>query len=124
MRRTPWIAFGALAAAMGIRGLGWLAPYLPPLPACPLKTLTGIPCATCGLTRCLFALGQGHLREAFHWHPAAVLLLGLLPFLAAWDLRRAQLGRPYPPLPSGLGWRLLAAGLLLGIWVLQAARGI
>lgn len=124
MRRVPWIALSGLAAAVGIRLLGWLAPWLPGLPACPLKALTGIPCATCGLTRCIVALGQGHWRAAFHWHPAAVVLLAFWPLAALWDLHRAWRELPYPALPRALGWRLLAAGLLLGVWVLQVARGI
>ena len=124
MRRVPWIALAAPVSALGIRLLGLVAPWLPPLPGCPLKALTGMPCATCGLTRCVLALGQGRWREAFHWHPAAVGVLALLPLLGAWDLVRAVRDRPYPPLPRGLGWRLLAAALLLGTWVLQVARGI
>lgn len=124
MRRVPWIALTAVALALGLRLLGWLAPWLPPLPGCPLKALTGLPCATCGLTRCFLALGQGRWAEAFHWHPAAVAGLALLPPAALWDLVRAWRDRPYPDLPQGLGWRLLAAGLLLGVWILQAARGI
>lgn len=124
MSRTPWIALAALASALGIRLLGLLAPWLPPLPACPLKAITGIPCATCGLTRCVLALGQGRWGEAFHWHPAAATGLVLLPLAAAWDLTRALRGRPYPPLPQGRGWRLLAAALLLAVWALQVARGI
>lgn len=124
MRRVPWIALAALASALGIRLLGLLAPWLPPLPACPLKALTGIPCATCGLTRCVLALGQGRWQEAFHWHPAAVVVLALLPLAGAWDLVRALRDRPYPPLPQGRGWRLLAVALLLGVWALQVARGI
>jgi hypothetical protein len=120
----PWIALGAVIAALGIRLLGLLAPWLPPLPACPLKALTGIPCATCGLTRCVLALGRGQWEEAFHWHPVAVVALAFLPLMGAWDLACAFRDRPYPPLPQGRGWRLLAAALLLGIWVLQVARGI
>ena len=124
MRRVRWLALGAVASALGIRLLGLLAPWLPAVPACPLKAFTGLPCATCGLTRCVLALGQGQWREAFHWHPVAVAALVLLLPAGGWDLARAWRGRPYPPLPGGLGWRLLAAGLLLGTWALQVARGI
>lgn len=124
MRRPPWFALAALVAAAGIRVLGLLAPWLPALPDCPFKTVTGLPCATCGLTRCVLALGEGKWREAFYWHPAAVVALGFMPLVGLWDLRRAWAGRPYPPLPDSLALRLLAGGLLLGAWALQVARGI
>jgi len=124
MRRVPWFALVALGLAVGIRILGLVAPWLPALPACPFKTLTGLPCATCGLTRCILALGEAKWGEAFHWHPGAVVALALLPLLGLWDLRRAWRGRPYPPLPDSLALRLLAGGLLLGVWALQVARGI
>jgi hypothetical protein len=93
-------------------------------PPCPFKALTGLACATCGLTRCVRALAAGNLREAFHWHPVAVLLLGAWGMAALWDLDRARRGAPYPELPDS-GWaRAGAAALLLGTWVLQAARHI
>ena len=124
MRRMPWFALVAVVAVLGIRVLALVAPWLPALPPCPFKSLTGLPCATCGLTRCILALGQGQWGEAFHWHPAAVVTLECLPILGLWDLRRALAGRPYPPLPDSLALRLLAGGLLVGVWALQVARGI
>jgi hypothetical protein len=124
MRRIPWVALGALLAAVG----AWVGAFLQPvwnlLPGCAFKRLTGFACATCGLTRCVMALGRGEWREAFHWHAAAACLAALLPGLALWDLRRAWRGDPYPPLPDSQAVRVSAWVILLGVWALQVARGI
>jgi hypothetical protein len=123
-RRVPWLAsawgLGLMAEILLIRwaGLGW------PLPACPLKALTGYPCATCGATRCMLALGQGQLAAAWHWHPVLFVLTLTSPLVVAWDLRRAWWGRSYPPLPEAPGWRWGAAALLAGTWLLQILRGV
>ena len=125
MRRVPWIALGPLGAlAFGWLGAGLVRHGLLSLPACPLKALTGLPCATCGLSRCVLALAQGEFRAAFHWHPVAVVLLGLSPLAASWDLWRAWRGQAYPALPDSLVARLAVAGLLLGTWILQVVRHI
>lgn len=118
------MALGALMTVAGIGLAALLRPVSYLVPGCAFKKLTGFACATCGLTRCVLALGQREWREAFHWHPAAVGLVLLLPFLALWDLRRAWRGDPYPPLPQSGAARLSAWALLLAIWVLQVARGI
>ncbi len=124
MRRVPWLALGTLVAWLGV-GLGrTLSPVLVALPGCTFKRLTGIACATCGLTRCVLALGAGHWREAFHWHPAAAGLAVALPVLSLWDLRRAWRAEPYPLLPDTRRARWSVWSLLLGIWALQVARGI
>ena len=118
------MALGALLAGF----VAWVAALLQPvaglLPGCVFKRLTGFACATCGLTRCLMALGRGDWREAFHWHPVAVAIAALLPALALWDVRRALRGDPYPSLPDSRGARVSIWMLLLGIWALQAARRI
>jgi hypothetical protein len=124
-RRVPWLALGFPAAAGFLLGAAWLQRTFPlRLPACPMKTYLGIPCATCGLTRCGLALARGDWGGAFHWHPVAVILLLLSPLAMAWDSRRAWRGEAYPPLPDSLPLRLGVAGLLAGTWLLQILRGI
>lgn len=125
MRRVPWLFLGmtGLAAALLI-GAWAVRTFGLSLPACPLKAHLGIPCATCGITRCVLALSTGHWSEAFHWHPVGVALTVLAPIAMAWDLRRAWLGHPYPGLPDSVALRLGVAGLFLGTWILQIVRGI
>lgn len=121
----PWLTLGggvALALGAGLGALlarGWIA-----LPPCPLKALTEVPCAACGLTRWALALRVGDWAGAFHWHPVATLLAGLFPLAVAWDLRRAWRGEAWPALPDSAWARGAAWALLLGTWVLQAVRGI
>ena len=125
MNRIPWLALGILGTALAAMvGARLLAPWPGLLPACPLKSHVGIPCPTCGLTRCVMAAAGGHWAEAFHWHPVAVMLGLISPLAIGWDLRRAWTGAGYPPLPDSLPLRLGVAGLLLGTWVLQIVRGI
>ncbi len=51
---------------------------MPRIPLCLFHWITGLPCPLCGLTRGVFALAQGHWREALRFHaltPLAVLML-------------------------------------------------
>ena len=43
------------------------------LPACSLKRMTGVPCAFCGGTRALQALGHLSLTEAFWFNPLVTI---------------------------------------------------
>lgn len=124
-RRVPWVTVGSLVALV-LGGLGYrlLAEGLLALPPCPFKVFTGLPCATCGLTRWAQALGRSDWAGAFHWHPVATLLVVLLPVALGWDLRRAWRGQPWPGLPDSDWARGAAWALILGTWLLQAVRGI
>lgn len=74
-------------AEPGVLGLLW---------SCPVKSATGLPCFTCGITRVYMMLARGELVDA--------LLLAPLPFLiatgslvvGAWHLYARLLGRPLP----------------------------
>ncbi len=41
------------------------------LVTCPLRSLTGVPCGSCGMTRAFLALCQGKLMDAVHLHLAS-----------------------------------------------------
>ena len=49
-------------------------------PECPFAGFTGHPCLSCGTTRAMHALLQGHLFEAFTWNPLALLVFILIVF--------------------------------------------
>jgi Protein of unknown function (DUF2752) len=60
----------------------WLAVGLP-WPVCVFHQLTGLPCLTCGMTRCGIEFFHGHLLAALKWNP---LIFALLWGLIAFDL--------------------------------------
>ena len=63
------VSIGSLAAASI-----WLSFGLP-WPTCVFHDLTGLPCLTCGATRCAIALLHGNFTTAWLWNPLAFLAL-------------------------------------------------
>lgn len=111
-RRSGWLSLGVLAALV-LRARG--VPLL--LPGCPLRTLTGIPCPTCFLTRSALATLHGDLGEALELHlfgPPLVLGLGWV----GW--RQAVMGRELPRLGSSHRLLLIVLGAGLGLyWIVR-----
>jgi hypothetical protein len=74
-----WLAISlgslALAAAWLTVGLPW--------PRCAFHELTGLPCITCGMTRCGIQFFHGHFVAALKWNP---LVFMALCSLTAFDL--------------------------------------
>jgi len=62
------------AGLVGAAGVWPLLPVHPPL-ACPLRTLTGIPCPLCGMTRACVAAVHGHLGASLAFNPAGVMVI-------------------------------------------------
>lgn len=72
-----WLGVSAAALAGGV---AWLAMSLP-WPRCPFFAVTGLPCLTCGATRCTIAFVHGNFLSAVRWNPlATVALCGVLAF--------------------------------------------
>lgn len=42
---------------------------------CIFKVYAGLPCPGCGMTRSFIALSQGHMHQAFYWHPLWPLVI-------------------------------------------------
>ncbi len=58
----------------------WLAVGLP-WPVCVFHQLTGLPCLTCGMTRCAIQFLHGHFLAALKWNPLIfALLCGVIAF--------------------------------------------
>jgi len=58
----------------------WLAIGLP-WPRCVFHELTGLPCVTCGMTRCAIQLFHGHFLAALKWNPLIfTALCGVMAF--------------------------------------------
>lgn len=53
---------------------------------CIIKTVTGIPCPSCGTTRSLLAIAGGHLTTAVLINPLGLFAAGLLITLPFWLL--------------------------------------
>ncbi len=63
-----------------------------PVPPCPLRTVTGIPCPLCGSTRGVIAAVHGHLTEAIRLNPASILVLVLAVLVVAgWRVERVRI---------------------------------
>ena len=71
-------------------------------PACPLHTLTGLDCPTCGGLRAAHLLLHGHLRDAFHMNPLLFFALPILALLAIRPFRTRWL--PWLALGALLAW--------------------
>lgn len=63
-----------------------------PVPPCPLRALTGIPCPLCGSTRGVIAAVHGNLGDALVLNPASlgVLVLALL-LVVGWRVERVRI---------------------------------
>lgn len=67
------LAFYALLALLGI--------------GCPIRFITGISCAGCGMTRAYVAFFHGRVLQAFHYHP----LFWIVPLVGVLLWKRKQL---------------------------------
>jgi hypothetical protein len=93
---------------------------------CPFRLVTGLPCATCGMTHAFVALAHGQPLAAWSASPLGALLAGGAWLYALLDLARVALGRPWRSLPQR-AWRALAvaacsATALNWAWMLWRAR--
>jgi uncharacterized protein DUF2752 len=79
-RRAPAKEFDHELAWLGVSvglvagGAIWLKLGLP-WPRCLFRALTGLPCVSCGLTRCTIAFLHGNFSTAWQWNPAGFLVV-------------------------------------------------
>ena len=94
------------AAAMLGAGLAWSrVPWHPPL-ACPMRTITGVPCPFCGMTRAVVAALHGHPIESLRFNPGGILVVVFaIALLAGVKVERLRVS----PWVLGVGVALLWA---------------
>jgi hypothetical protein len=79
------------AAMLGIAAVRPMLPLTPVAP-CPLRTLTGIPCPFCGMTRGVTSLVHGQVTAAFTYNPGAFLIVAMaIVLLLAWRWQRVRI---------------------------------
>src|ERR1041385_2394488 len=76
-RSTSWIIVAAIGAVLLISRF-YHPLDSPATTLCAFKTVVGLPCPACGLTRSFCAMAKGELTRAFHFN-----LLGPALFLSA-----------------------------------------
>ena len=118
-----WVFF-----VSGASGLAWLWLRLP-LPGCPLRTLTGIPCLTCGGTRAARLILQGEPWGAFVQSPLVTGLLalaGLFMLYAAGVLffKMPRLRLVAISAPEARFLRALTLLLILASWLYLIVTGV
>jgi hypothetical protein len=128
--RSPDRLDRQVADLWGVAALGAIAllpfsrTFLSALPLCPLRSLTGLPCPTCGATRAAEAMLGGHVLDAVLYNPLVTLaaIAFLVVGIAApmWIRSGGRLPSlpATPPVPA----RIAIALGLVGNWAWVLAR--
>jgi hypothetical protein len=119
-----WLLVGS--ASICLLGVALATPGIQ-LPLCGFKTITGLPCPTCGVTRTVIALSRGDLSRGLFMNPLAALACGagLLYLLYAAIVLALRLPRLRPTITATGARRLrIAVCAVLAInWVWLIATG-
>jgi len=96
-----------------------------PLPGmCMSRTLFGMDCPGCGMTRCFVSLARGDVAAAWHFNPAGLMFFALVVSqipLRAYQLRRIRRGLPEWPI-GRYQWPLfVVVGAMLLQWIVKTA---
>lgn len=86
------------------------------MPVCGLYMTTGLYCPGCGATRATHELLHGRLLAALRDNGLWVLLLPLVVYLTASEMRRLLHGRPLPGNPGGKPRLLIAVAVIVVVF--------
>ena len=119
-----WLLVGG--ASLCLLGVALATPGIQ-LPRCAFKTITGLPCPTCGLTRTVIALSRGDVDRAVFMNPLAAIgcVVGVVYLLYAAAVLALRLPR-FRPTVSAAGARRLRIGAVAVIatnWLWLIATG-
>lgn len=122
--RRRWRRIGAAAGILAsVLVLGALD-----VPLCPWRSLLGVPCPGCGLSRATLALLLGDVRAALYFHPLVIVIaplaavISLRVALASAGLRVAAWLRVDEKIPSGVWVALIVA--MLVVWAVRLGGGL
>jgi hypothetical protein len=118
-------AFAAIAALSFL-----VARFVPVLDVhyqCTFRALTGLPCASCGMTHAFVALARGDAAGAWSASPLGALLAGGAWLYAVADLLRIAAGLSWPAVPAraarAMAVSAVGAAALNWAWMVLRARG-
>lgn len=123
-RRQLGFLWGGTAAMLVL--LSPLGPvFAGALPACPLKSFTGLPCPSCGATRTALALAEFDLAGALAVSPLATLawIVVVAGGLAAGVAAVAGYAVPELPRRVPIGWKIAAVAALAVNWLYLVWHG-
>ena len=95
-------------------------------PPCSFRTLTGLPCPSCGMTTCFAHFTRGHWRQAVAASTPGVLLATICAILIPWcwwSAGRGMLMGVAQPGVVAMGITLTLAGICLAFWIVQICSG-
>jgi hypothetical protein len=91
----------AAAAMLGAAAVWPMLPVHPPY-ACPLRSITGIPCPVCGMTRSVVAAVHGHFFTSLRDNPGGIVVV-LIAIALVLGLRLERIHVPKWVVPAALG---------------------
>ena len=126
-----------LLLLFSLAGYGWLAwNFFQITPSaftpCPFKTITGMPCPSCGTTRAILLLSQGQLTESLWLNPLGIIIGSLMVILPIWLLydivtKKDTLYKSYRNFENTIRLRRVAIVLILLIltnWIWNIQKGL
>ncbi|HOC43426.1 MAG TPA: DUF2752 domain-containing protein [Thermoanaerobaculales bacterium] len=119
-RQLAWVWGGLALSVVALKPL-WplVTPFLRP---CLFRSITGVPCPSCGATRSVLALLDGDVPGALLLNP--LVFAASIAFLAGgvvaplWAWRRCPAPRLAHPLPRSIRLGLVALILLNWAWLI------
>jgi hypothetical protein len=102
------------------------------LGGCVMKSVTHIPCPSCGTTRSVQSLLHGDITGALYWNPIGLLVLTIMVIAPCWILfdtvsRKNTLYRFYQLMEQTLKkkkFALFFALLIAGNWIWNIYKGL
>ena len=54
---------------------------------CMFRSITGVPCPSCGMTRSVTTLAQGNITDALWWNPLGIIMFISMVLFPLWIIR-------------------------------------